>query len=175
MTYKKSQRHTEKNRINLSVLLDKVKDPGNMGTIIRTAAAIGCDRIFVTSESANPWSPKVLRSAMGAHFHVKILDRLKRDELSGLLTSKRLVFADSKPEIKSIPFTSLHKKIASSDDVCLVVGNETKGISEQLYELNKTSSPIIARIPLEKSIESLNCSIAFAVIAFELQRILKKN
>lgn len=111
---------------------------------------------------------------MGAHFHVKILDRLKRDELSGLLTSKRLVFADSKPEIKSIPFTSLHKKISSSDDVCLVVGNETKGISEQLYELNKTSSPIIARIPIEKSVESLNCSIAFAVIAFELQRILKK-
>lgn len=172
MSYKKTQAHIT-NRLRLSVVLDKVKDPGNMGTIIRTAAAIGCQSVLITNESASPWSTKVLRSAMGAHFHVKIHDRVTRDELKEFVKSKRLIYADSKTDRESISYTSLAKLIKQSDDVCLFVGNETKGIGQEMYELDSMSrKSLVAKIPLERSIESLNCSVAFAVIAYEIKRIL---
>lgn len=175
MSYKKSQAHV-RNPLKLSVVLDRVKDPGNMGTIIRTAAAIGCQSVLTTSESANPWSPKVLRSAMGAHFHVRIQDKVSRDELKQFVRTKQLVFADSKCERVAINYANLSKHLNPSDHVCLVVGNETKGVSDEMYDAlneNGDAKRVVVRVPLEKSIESLNCSVAFAVIAFEIRRILR--
>lgn len=174
VSYKKSQTNV-KSSLKLSVVLDRVKDPGNMGTIIRTAAAIGCHSILTTSESASPWSAKVLRSAMGAHFHVRIHDRVGREELERFVKSKRLVFADSKPDRLSVSYTEMVNLLDPSEHVCLVVGNETKGISRDIYDMDSARKGVVARIPLEKTIESLNCSVAFAVIAYEIKRILKDN
>lgn len=173
MNYNNSRINVEK-KLRFSVILDKVKDPGNMGTIIRTAAAIGCHSVLVTSESANPWSSKVLRSAMGAHFHVRIVDRVSRAELAKFIKSKQVVYADSKFNYKSLSYTRLETRLNGNQHVCLIVGNETKGISEDLYELADRDRALVVRVPIENEIESLNCSIAFAVIAFEIRKFLHK-
>lgn len=117
---------------------------------------------------------------MGAHFHVKINDRITRNELKQFVDGKRLVLADSKSSRQPISYTSMAKKLNPSDHVCLIVGNETKGISDDIYEnligngdgVGKQSSGVVVKVPLQKTIESLNCSVAFAVIAFEIKRIL---
>ena len=68
-----------------------------MGTIIRTAAAIGCDRILLTKGSVNPWSSKVLRSSMGAHFNARIYDNLDISQISYFLAQSSHIFlADNK-------------------------------------------------------------------------------
>lgn len=159
-----------------------MKDPGNMGTIIRTAAALGCESILISgSESASPWSTKVLRSAMGAHFHVRIVDRVSVEQLKEMLETTMprpvLVYADSKPQkTNSISHTSLAKRLKHTDHVCLVIGNETNGVSEEILQLESSAARYLSvRIPIEKPIESLNCSIAFAVIAFEIRNILTKT
>ena len=54
------------------LIIDQIRDPGNLGTLIRTASAAGVDAVFITHGSAEPFSPKVVRSAMGAHFHIPI-------------------------------------------------------------------------------------------------------
>lgn len=101
--------------------------------------------------------------------------------VSGDGGGKRLVFADSKPSRQPISYTSMAKKLNPSDHVCLIVGNETKGISEDIYETMITNNEngkqqsaggLVVKVPLQKTIESLNCSVAFAVIAFEIKRIL---
>lgn len=146
-----------------------------MGTIIRTAASIGCERILVTKNSVNPWSPKVLRSAMGAHFHIKIIQQVDTNELRELVKTESLVFADSKENGKSICYRELNRKLDKRKHIFLMIGNETKGINDEMFKFSDPKSTMVVKIPTEKYIESLNCSIAFAVIAFEIRHILTKN
>jgi tRNA G18 (ribose-2'-O)-methylase SpoU len=167
------------NLVPLSVVLDKVKDPGNMGTIIRTAVAVGFRNVFITKESAHVWSPKVLRSAMGAHFHIKIvneIDNSSNNKLEEYFKSKQVVmcYADSKQKPESMCYTKLGKNIQLSkvNHVCLVIGNETKGVSEWVFKFGQEfEQKFVVKVP--SAVESLNCSIAFAVIAYELRRLFK--
>ncbi|XP_077579124.1 rRNA methyltransferase 3A, mitochondrial [Stigmatopora nigra] len=72
-------------RVPLSLICDNVRDPGNMGTILRCAAAAGCHQVLLTKGCVDLWEPKVLRAAMGAHFHLPIYSNLKWEEVEGHL------------------------------------------------------------------------------------------
>lgn len=165
-----------KDSLPFTVILDRVKDPGNMGAVIRTAAGVGCDLVLVTKGSVNPWSPKVLRSAMGGHFHVNVRDRVGYEEIKEKYLSKstRILLADAKESKTSIDYGDL--TFNREDRVTLVVGNEATGISDYFFEMTKEMDGVCSvKVPLAKSVESLNCSIAFAVIAYEIRRLLNKK
>ena len=89
----------ERETFPVTVILDQVSDPGNMGTIIRTAAAAGCRNVITTKGSVDPWDPKVLRSAMGGHFHIPIYPSLVWNQVVNYVSHDTYVFiADSRKD-----------------------------------------------------------------------------
>lgn len=163
------------------LILDHVKDPGNMGTIIRTAAAVGCQKILVTKGCVDIWDPKVIRSAMGGHFRIPILNSLTYDEaLSYVPKDTTVLFADNKANrnLDLYEYSNLTEISSLKTNATLVIGNETTGISSLLYNLfaSMIKERVVVKIPLENGIESLNCSIAFSILSYEIRKLLlKKN
>lgn len=143
------------------ILLDRLQDPGNLGTIIRTSAAAGVKQIVLSSETVKAWSPKVLRSAQGAHFAVNIHDNAN---LLSLIPRFALpVYACALGENQ----TSLYAPNLSMPAVW-VFGNEGQGVSPEVMAI--AEKRVI--IPQTDLVESLNVAVAAAVTLFEQRRRL---
>ena len=142
-----------------SLLLEDVQDPGNLGTILRTAAAAGVERIYLSAGSASPWSPKSLRAGMGAQFGLKIYENAN---LVSLATGSSIPVIATDLTAKG----SLHEAKLSKA-VAWVFGSEGQGLSNEL--LAACSQRI--KIPqMGSTIESLNVSAAVAICLFEQLR-----
>ncbi|TAK91997.1 MAG: RNA methyltransferase [Burkholderiaceae bacterium] len=140
------------------LLLDRVQDPGNLGTLMRTAAAAGHRKIFCGPGCADPWSPKVLRAGMGAHFYLEIL---QAEDWSQLLP--RIVVP--------ILATDLHgaQSLYALDlraPAAWLFGNEGSGVAPELLAAATTR----VRISQPGKIESLNVAAAAAICLFEQVR-----
>lgn len=141
-----------------ALLLDDVQDPGNVGTILRTAAAAGLTAVYCSPQTAALWSPKVLRAAMGAHFVLKTYENV---DLSKVIESATVpIYATTLQAKKSIYEVDL------SGEVAWIVGNEGQGVSTEL--LGKSVEQVI--IPQNSEVESLNVAAATAVCVFEQRR-----
>lgn len=140
------------------LLLDGVQDPGNVGTILRTAAAAGVDQVWLTPGCADLWSPKVVRAGMGAHFLLPVIERIDAaralDNFQGKLATTTL------SEAQSLYDCDLRGNIV------LALGSEGAGVSEALLD----RAEIRIRIPMAPKVESLNVGAAAAVCLFERVR-----
>ncbi|MES2978217.1 MAG: RNA methyltransferase [Pseudomonadota bacterium] len=133
-----------------TVILDRVQDAGNVGSILRSAAAFGFSQVLALKGTAALWSPKVLRAGMGAHFGLKLIESLEIEAL----------------ELLTIPLavTSSHQggflhEIALPDPCAWVMGNEGQGVGEALM----AKAAFFARIAQPGGEESLNVAAAAAV------------
>lgn len=150
---------TVKNRLTESaLLLDGLQDPGNMGTILRTAAAAGVTQIFCSPSTVAAWSPKVVRAAMGAHFVIDIYENANLSQVIEL--SDVAIAATSSHASETIYQAKLNQPIA------WLLGNEGQGVGEDL--LQKATMQLA--IPHAGDMESLNVSVATAVCLFEQMR-----
>jgi TrmH family RNA methyltransferase len=140
------------------LLLEDIQDPGNLGSILRSAAAAGCDAVFLSKNCADAWSPKVLRAGMGGHFVLNIHESI--DLLAIATAFQGKVFATVVGAKSNLYDHDLHGNIA------FAIGNEGAGLSESL--LAKISRHIT--IPMPGSSESLNVAAATAVCLFEAVR-----
>lgn len=141
-----------------ALLLDEVQDPGNMGTILRTAAAAGFVDICISQGSVSAWSPKVLRGGMGAHAALRIYENI---DIKALIQTARVpVFATSLDAKKTIYEQDL------SGSVAWLFGNEGSGVSQELLSLDVQK----VIIPQNKQVESLNVAASVAVCLFEQLR-----
>lgn len=140
------------------MLLYSLRDPGNVGTVIRSAVAFGFDRLIISSDSADPYNPRAMRASMGAFFKIKI-DFVKdfSSAVTSLMLAGRRVFCAELRENA----VSLDELDANRND-CFVIGNEGHGIDETI-SANATGS---VYIPIAPDSESLNAAIAASVIAF---------
>ncbi len=136
------------------VYLDKVQDPGNVGTIIRTADAFGIDGVVLSKECADVYSPKVVRSTMGSIFHLPIIRDVCVEELKKL---------DKK--IYSSSLTG-KEKFEIEDNSILVIGNEGNGISDETKEVTDE----FIKIKMPGNAESLNASIAAGILMYEFTK-----
>ena len=143
------------------LILDGVQDPGNLGTVWRTADAMGAGGLLLTGACADPYSPKAVRSTMGACFRELPVWRGEPEEIQRLL------------ERSGIPLyaTALREDTEDLRDVelsgaAVVIGSEGKGISEKMLSLCQKS----LRIPMEDRCESLNAAVAAAVVLWEGRR-----
>lgn len=140
------------------MLLDGVQDPGNLGSILRSAAAAGGKEVWVSVGSADPWSPKCLRGGMGAQFRLVVHDRV--DLLAQARQFKgKLVAADVNGE-------ALLFGADLSGSLGFVIGAEGAGIRAPLLAMVSTR----LRIPMAPGIESLNAGAAAAVLFYEWRR-----
>lgn len=142
---------------SFSLLLENIQDPGNLGSMIRSAAAAGCDAIYLSGGCADAWSPKVLRAAMGGHFLLKLHEKADLLQVADLFSGK--IFAAALAAKQSIFTSCLSGKIA------FAIGNEGAGLSDAL--LGKTTA---ISIPMPGKVESLNAAAAAAICLFEAVR-----
>ena len=139
------------------LLLDGVADPGNVGTIIRTANAAGYEEIYLTEECADPYSPKSVRASMSGVFFTKIY-RASRTEILSVLAETPIVVAD----MGGVNVFSFHapKRFA------LAIGNEANGISDTVQ--NQAAHTV--KIPMQSTQESLNAAISAGIIMYVLSK-----
>lgn len=141
-----------------AVLIDNLQDPGNLGSILRSAAAAGIRDIFCSTGTVFAWSPKVLRAGMGAHFTLEIREQADLQQLMSTATVP--ILATSSHAAQTLYEADLRQPAA------WLFGNEGKGVSSNLLE---QATKRIA-IPHEGAIESLNVAAAAAVCLFEQMR-----
>jgi TrmH family RNA methyltransferase len=139
-----------------SVLLDGIQDPGNLGSILRSAAAAGGACAYLSADCADPWSPKSLRGGMGAQFVLRILDRADLVRVASEVTDTLVGLEVRAPR-------SLFEADLRSRSVAFVLGSEGAGISPGLSALVRHR----VRIPMAPGVESLNVGAAAAVCFYE--------
>ncbi len=140
-----------------SVLLDRVQDPGNVGSILRSAAAAGIADVHLSRDCAGAWSPKVLRAAMGAHFHLCVFE--DRD-LAAARVGSPIRWLATSPHAEA----TIHD-IDLRGEVAWLFGHEGQGLSPAL-----TGDATLVRIPQPGHGESLNVAAAAAICFFEQVR-----
>jgi TrmH family RNA methyltransferase len=143
------------------VVLDEVQDPGNVGTIIRTAAAAGCTGVILTKGCADVFAAKAVRASMGSLFNVPIFEGLSQDEVVNYLNKY-----DIRILATSLDNSTIYFRADFNQSVAVVFGNEGNGVSRKLLEV------AIERlhIPLLGNVESLNVAASAAVILYEAVR-----
>ncbi len=140
-----------------AVYLDRIQDPGNVGSILRTCAAVGVRRVLTSPGTAFCWSPKVLRAGMGAGFALRLRERLREDEILAL----------SLPLVGTSPHADeLLPQAALPQPLAWLLGHEGQGASPRLL----ASCATTVRIPQPGGEESLNVAAAAAICFYEALR-----
>lgn len=142
---------------NFILIPDQIRDPGNLGTLLRSAAASGVQAVLIPSETTDAFAPKVLRSGMGAHFRLPI-HSMSWEEIRKFIAGLQVFVADM--DGQSCWDTDLSKPIV------LIVGNEAEGASESAQKLANGK----ISIPMSGETESLNAGVAGSVLMFEVMR-----
>ena len=142
------------------VILDRIQDAGNVGSILRTAAASGFTQIIALSGCAHLWSSKVLRAGMGTHRLLNLYEGWSNQQVLSAVTAPMLAAsADAEHELYALQQELQHP-------VAWVMGSEGQGVSEDLLAQAKGVA-----IPIDPRVESLNVSTAAAVCLFETMRV----
>lgn len=158
------QLQSPKETIRFALILDGIQDPGNMGTIIRTAKAANVDLVVTAPGCVDIFSPKVIRSTMGAIFNQPIVS-YSWDQIQTLIEKENLpLYIATMEEGTSIYATDLSQKIA------LLIGGEANGATQEAHQIAQR----LLHIPMPGAMESLNASIATAIMLFEIVRQQKK-
>ena len=143
------------------IYCDNVRDPGNLGTIIRTADAAGFGGVMLSPDCVDIYNPKTVRSSMGSFFHIPIYEDVKYSKMEEFKSQGFSVFC-SLLDDDTIDYTLSDMK----KPLILVIGNESNGISEEMKLLADEK----VKIPIDGKAESLNASIAAAILMYEVNR-----
>ena len=144
------------------VILDRIQDPGNMGTIIRTADAAGVDAIIALKGCVDIYNPKVIRSTMGSIFDMNII-HATQEEAVRLLKLKNFDIVSS-----YLDTDNYYDKVKYNYKTALVIGNEANGINDELV----SKSDVLVKIPIYGKAESLNAAISSAILMYEIKKYL---
>lgn len=145
------------------VILDRVADPGNLGTIIRSAVAFGIDTIVLGKGSVSVYNPKVVRATEGLLFHINIIEADLEEFIPKIKENGYKIFVTD-----VLNGNSLYEE--KFDGLCaIVMGNEGVGVNEDIKVLRDEA----LYIPIDKTCESLNVGVATSIILYEMARELK--
>lgn len=144
---------------NFLVILDSIQDPGNLGTILRTADAAGATGVIMSHGCVDLYNPKVLRSTMGSIFHIPVcLSSNLTDVINRLKSEKVMVCAAHLQG--NINYFDLNMK----SNIAIVIGNEANGINDEISDVADT----LIKIPMPGRSESLNASVAASILIYEV-------
>jgi len=145
--------------LNFILIADQIRDPGNLGALLRTAAAAGVQAVLIPPETSDPFAPKVVRSGMGAHFRLPIL-AMDWNEIKRIIESANLKVFLADMSGRSCWECNLRIPLA------LIIGGEAEGASQPARKL----AEVIVSIPMPGQSESLNAAAAGAILMFEVVR-----
>nr|XP_020476362.1 rRNA methyltransferase 3, mitochondrial [Monopterus albus] len=190
--------------VPLSLICDNIRDPGNLGTMLRSAAAAGCHNVLLTKGCVDAWEPKVLRAAMGAHFRLPIFPSLNWDDIENHLPTPVTVHVadsscdagrsretedsqinkekdydsewESEDEGLSLPRVDAKRYHESwaQSPTALVIGGETHGLSVEAVQLAEKTAGHRLFIPVVPDMDSLNSAMAASILLFEGRKQLLK-
>lgn len=144
-----------------AVFLDRVQDPGNMGTIIRTAAAAGIDAVLVSRQSADPYSGKAVRASQGGIFAVPVVTGISGEAMIAWCRRTHTPLACTSPHEGRYYFD-----LDLASPGVIVLGHETTGVTDEMFQ----NADVLVRIPIIGHAESLNVASAAAVLIYEVCR-----
>lgn len=147
---------------NKLLLLDRIQDPGNLGTIIRSSKAFGVDTIILGDETVDFYNPKVIRATQGMAFHIQIISRNLKEVILELKQKDIPIYGTRVEYGEDIRTLTNRDK----EKYALIMGNEGRGVSEEILDLCDK----FIYIELDKDVESLNVSIATSILLYELNR-----
>lgn len=146
---------------NIFLILEDIQDPGNLGTIVRTAEGAGVSGIVMTKNTVDIYNPKVIRSTMGAIYRVPFMYTDNMESVIRTLKDKNTVIAaahlDGDKYYYDEDFTG---------NTAFIIGNESNGISEEL----SSYADLLVKIPMQGKVESLNASVAASILMYEAYR-----
>lgn len=143
----------------LTLVVDRVRDPGNLGTLLRSAAAGGADEVVIAAGTVDPFNPKAVRAGMGAHLRIP-LRHVEEAELPSLVRRHAVVaLADAAGEVD-------YDCVDWCQPAAIIIGGEADGPSALAARL----ATVTVRIPLERGVESLNAGVAGSLLVFEAAR-----
>jgi TrmH family RNA methyltransferase len=146
---------------NIILALDAIRDPGNVGTLIRTADAFGIGGVILSADTVEVYNPKVVRSTMGSIFHLPIFDGTDLEKIIPQLKKRNFkIYGTDVREGKDFD------RLDYSEKMCLLIGSEAEGLNKNLLEL----SDEIIRIPIFGRAESLNASVAGGILLYEMTK-----
>lgn len=150
-------RNNTENENKCYVILEDLRDPGNLGTILRTAEGAGVQGVILSKESVDIYSPKVIRSTMGSVFRVPFIysDSLK-DTINSLKKHGVKIYA------AHLNGEEIAKNRKLESPAAFIIGNESKGISEEVIGL----ADKLIKIPMKGKVESLNASVSAAILMY---------
>ena len=161
---------------SLLVIADHLQDPGNLGTIIRTAEAAGADAVITTPYTVEPWSAKVLRASMGAALRLPIVAGAKLDQIIALCRQHKLKIVASRPSspppARGVRKSRANKKVLAHTEadfttpVAFILGKESSGVEDATVGI----ADEFVRIPMTAGVESLNVAAAAAILLYEAAR-----
>lgn len=154
-----SQKLPITNPLNFVLIPDQIRDPGNLGTLLRSATATGVQAVLIPPETTDAFAPKVVRSGMGAHFRVPI-HSMTWEEIEQMSKSANLQLYIADMDGRSCWEMDLRQPLA------LIVGSEAAGASESARKLADQQ----IKIPMAGNVESLNAGVAGSVLMFEVVR-----
>ena len=150
---------------NIRIVFENISDPGNLGTIIRTAVAVGLDKIYISTNSVDIYSHKVIRASAGMIFRINIIEKPIEEIVEGLIKEEYNLIKTKMDGENLYTFTKENVQ-KGKEKIAIFFGNEANGISDYLDQ-NITKSVCI---PMHKDTESLNLGVSFSVIIYELYR-----
>lgn len=143
------------------LIVDGIQDPGNLGTILRTALAAGVQTVCLTTGTVDLYNPKVLRSTMGAIFSLVLLPDLQPEDIIRFCQERKIHIL-----MGDLQGTAVFKTVLSQGPYALVVGNEGQGPSQTF----RNADVQCLTIPMAQDVESLNVAVAAGVLLYELVR-----
>ena len=142
------------------LVLDGVQDPGNVGTVWRTADAFGADGLLLCNGCADPWNPKTVRATMGAVFRLSVYEGTLKDAAERLAAASVPLYAaalgEDTQDIRDVPL----------EKAAVIIGSEGRGVSDEALLLSQKT----VRIPMRARCESLNAAVAASVVLWEMAR-----
>lgn len=143
----------------LALVVDRVQDPGNLGTILRTAAAAAVKAVITTRDTVDPFSPKAVRAGMGAHFQLGLFVDRDWSEIERLVAGRTVFLA-------SAGLGKTYYQLDWTLPSALIIGSEASGISEGAKQVATTA----VNVPMVPGAESLNAAVAAGILIFEAFR-----
>ena len=142
------------------LVLDGVQDPGNVGTVWRTADAFGADGLILCNGCADPWSPKTVRATMGAVFRLPLYEGTLKNAAERLSAASVPLYAaalrEDTQDVRDVPLST----------AAVIIGSEGRGVSDEALSLCQKT----VKIPMRARCESLNAAVAASVVLWEMAR-----